>query len=217
MVDLLDLLGNRELAGCDKVDVVDSFLPFRVYLLPPVVLFLLQVLVDPGNRFRPQRAKDPIVFQLIDHRSNLAPLFLADHHSEVEARQTGQSRLFSADHGGFTGLTVLKGELAEVLPGRQRFDRLEELEHDLFRRFRVHKFVDLQMQPERSARHPCLEKRRRLLDIQVPFLVNGNLAGLQLCLDHLEDAQLSLDNFPVDVVIVVNDELKEARRLHLRA
>jgi len=61
LFNLLHILGDGELARSDEVDVVDGVVALGVYLLPAVELLLVQVVIDPRDRIRPQFLKDSVI------------------------------------------------------------------------------------------------------------------------------------------------------------
>lgn len=58
---------------------------------------------------------------------------------------------------------------------------------------------------------------RSLRQVKAAFSVNPDVVVAQFVLNHLQDADLPIHTFPVNVVVVFNDELEQARWFDLRA
>lgn len=107
---------------------------------------------------------------------------------------------------------VLQGEIAKVLPGSKRVHRLEALNDDHFFLIGIDQLVDLLMQLELAVVDLSFKYFGGLCGIESTICVHWDLMVVQLVSQCLDDAGLPVDCLPVDVVVVLDDEVEKAKR-----
>ena len=128
-----------------EVYVFNSRFTFYINLLPTEKLFLLQIVVYSGDRVRAQSLEDSVVFQLFDDPFHLSSLLFPDDNREVKPWQAGQTSILITDDGCTTTLVILQGQIAEILPWKQRVHSLKSLNNYYVLFIWVHQLVDLVM------------------------------------------------------------------------
>ena len=107
---------------------------------------------------------------------------------------------------------VLQGEIAEVLPGSQRVHRLEPLHDDHVLVIGIDQLVDLLMQLELAVVDLSFKYFGGPRGVESTLGVHWDLMVVQLVSQCLDDAGLPVDRLPVDVVVVLDDEVEKAQR-----
>ena len=211
-VQPLHILGDLELTLRDKVYILYGRLTLNIDLLPAEVLPFAQIVVDPGDRVRSQPLKYAVIFELLHDPLHLSSLFFAYNHGKVEAGQTCKTSVLRANDGCSATLVVLKRQIPKILPAFQRVDSLESLDDDFIFVVWVHHLEYLVVDSELATAMQLLEEFVSLVSVKTALFIDLDRVLSELLLDHLLNACLSLDRFPVNVVVVLNEEVEQTDR-----
>ena len=104
---------------------------------------------------------------------------------------------------------VLQGEVSEVLPGNELVHCFETLQHYCVFAIRVDHGVDLIVQLEFTVLELIFKHFGGLFRIKLTLVVNSDVVFFELVVKHLLNTDFSIDHFPIDIIIIVHDEIEE--------